>query len=68
MAYSKLYRESGTNKMAPAGFNFVGARTIGCSIQSFFFFEISDVRAIQRLWIVCGYLGGRGAMSWVEKW
>ena len=29
MAYSKLYRESGPN--------FVGARTIGCSIQSFFF-------------------------------
>ena len=33
MAYSKLYRESGPN--------FVGARTIGCSIQSFFF-EIID--------------------------
>ena len=32
MAYSKLYRESGPN--------FVGARTIGCSIQSFF--KISD--------------------------
>ena len=62
MAYGKLYRESGPNKvvnsyMIPysvplcrsilpdchltffgaAGFNFVGARTIGCSIQSFFF-------------------------------
>ena len=36
MAYSKLYRESGTNKMAPAAFNCFRARTIGCSIQSFF--------------------------------
>ena len=35
MAYSKLYRESGQQD-GTAGLNFVGTRTIGCSIQSFF--------------------------------
>ena len=34
MACSKLYRESGPN--------FVGARTIGCSIQSFFFRSVIE--------------------------
>ena len=23
---------------------------------------------IEKLWVTCGYLGGRGAMSLVEKW
>ena len=36
MAYSKLYRESGPKKDGAADFNFVGARTIACWIQSFF--------------------------------
>ena len=44
IAYSKLYRDSGPNKMAPlASFLWeretVGARTIGCSTQSFFLLD-----------------------------
>ena len=45
IACSKLYRESG-KMVGAAGFNFVGARKIGSSIQSLFFFEISDNRPL----------------------
>ena len=42
IAYSKLYSKSKWSQQdGAAGFNFAGARTIGCSIQSFLF-EISN--------------------------
>ena len=37
IAYSKLYSKIGPNKMVPLAS--MGPRTIGCSIQSFFFLD-----------------------------